>query len=446
MDYGDLKIFKICSYESDKIKSLIEKLPIYSDKSKLILFDNFIGELYGDFCAIISKHKFIDYIEYLLKEKNKPEILSFTELFKIGSILPDFNILDFIKIKDDNIFNNIIDKYSCVYINNKDIPLDPLTNLRLSNEEFNISLLIFEYILNTFNNYTKNIYIISQSRLEKIISYLPKSNNYFTSIIYALNCKSYCRQKNLSEYIKKNITHKISIDIEKIKKEEKENFLQLYLHILFKLLVEYNKFKDFDKVLNMLYCCSYLDLLEMINIIKSELIKLNLIVFKKIIYYGRLKVFEFLFFNIQYIILDLLSESNPLDISEYDDICYTDDIWHGKIWFDREYEKKIIGFRNHKNLINLIFSICAEKKYSHVLFTEDIKRNWISLALQYKLEKNYQDSNYFITYDDLLDLFELKFDITNTDSIQLHIKMFGKKATWDWIKETNDENFLDLFF
>lgn len=445
MNYTDLKIFKICGYESNKIKSLIEKLPIYSDKSKLLLLDNFIGELYEDLHFIIPNHKFINLIEYLLEQKNKPEILSFDKIFNIRSII-NIYFDDLVEIKDDNIFNNIIDKYSCVFINSKDIPLDPLTNLTLSNEEFNISKQVFNYILNKSNDYKKEKYIISQSRLEKIIIHLPKSNYYFTSIIYTLNFVKYYKKKNLSEYIKKNITEKTSIDFEKIQIDEKNNFLLLYFCALFKILIEHNKFEYFGEILNLLYCCSHLDLLEMINLIKPELINLDLTGLKKIIYYGRLEIFEFLFFNIPYIILDLLSKSNPLDISDLTDISYTEDIWNGNIWFEKELDKQLIGVGKHKELINLILSICAEKNYSHVCWTDVVKKKWINLALEYKLNTNFQDYFYFISYDDLLKILELSFDIINKDSIQLHIKMFGKKATWNWIKVANNENFLDLFF
>lgn len=446
MNYNDLKIFKICGYGLDKITPLIEKLPIYSDKSKLLLLDNFIGELYEDLHFIIPNHKFINLIEHLLKQKDKPEILSFDKIFNIGSVISDLNFDDLIEIKDDNIFNNIIDKYSHIFINTKNIPLDPLTNLTLSNEGFNISVQIFNYILNKSNCFNKKKYLVSQSRLEKIIGHLPKSNHYFTSIIHRLNFQKYSKKKNLSEYIKKNIAEKTLIDIEKIQIDEKKNFLELYLYVLFKILTEYNKFKDFEEILNLLYCSSYLDLLEIINLIKPELINLNLSKLEKIIYYGRLEVFEFLFFNIPYVILDLLSKSNPLDISVPTDISYTEDIWNGNIWYENEFDKQIIGVGKHKELINLILSICAEKNYYHVCWTDEIKKKWINLALEYKLEKNFQDYYYFISYDDLLKIFDLSFDITNKDSIQLHIKMFGKKATWNWIKEVSDENFLNLFF
>ena len=175
--------------------------------------DNFIGELYDDFHFLIPDYKFKEYIEYVLTEKDKPEILSFRKLFNIDSALPDLIFDDLIEIKDDNIFNNIIDKYSGIYIKNKDIPLDPLTNLTLSNNEFNISELILKYILKKFCNFSKNIYIVNQNRLEKIISHLPKSNDYFTLIIYTLNFKRYRNHEVLSVYIKNNISEKTCIDI-----------------------------------------------------------------------------------------------------------------------------------------------------------------------------------------------------------------------------------------
>ena len=450
MDYNNLKIFKIFGYEKNILKSQLENYPIYTDKENILLLDNFVNELYDDFNSILSDYDFKKFINYLLEKKDKPKTLNFSNIFGSNSIISfdlEDNIKKIIEIDDDNIFNNIIDKYSNIWINKKDIPLDPLTNLTLSNDEFNISKLIFNFINKNLNKQlSKNIYIFSYERLEKIISYLPKSNNYFTIILYNLNCMRVYRKKNLSEYKKNNISVKTLIDIKKIKSENEASFLELYLNILFKILIEHNKFEDLNEILNIIYCSSQLDLLDIINTIKPELINLDLIGLKKIIYYGRFKVFEFLFFNIPYVILDLLSKSNPLDISESDDFSYTEDIWNGTVWYERECDKQIIGNRKHKELIDLIFSICSEKNYLHVLFTDQIKKNWIDLTLEYKLQTNYQDSSYFISYDNLLEILQLSFDITNKDSIQTHIKMFGKKATWNWIKESGNENFLDLFF
>jgi hypothetical protein len=184
----------------------------------------------------------------------------------------------------------------------------------------------------------------------------------------------------------------------------------------------------------------------MTNTIRPELINLDLIGLKKIIYYGRIKVFEFLFFHIPYVILDLLSKSNPLDISDFEGVFYTDDIWNGTTLIENEYERKIIGSKSHTQLINYIMEICKEKNYSHVKWTDPIKKYWVNLALEYKLNLEYQDSKYFIPYDELLQILELNFDLKNKESIQLHIDMFGKNATWNWIKDSSDENFLDLFF
>ena len=446
-NYSNLKMFKIYSYESNILTSKLEKLPIYLDKTKLILLDNFIGELYDDLHYIINDYEFRKFITYLLEPKNKPETLYLTKLFDYGLFQYDQYMQKLIEINDDEIFFNIINKYSSVYIGNKNIFLDPLVNLTLSNNEFNISKLIFNSMINNLNKQlSKKTYIISYDRLEKIVSYLPNSNNYFTKILYEFNYIRYINRINLSKYITNNITNKTKIDIKKIESEKKESFLELYIYVLFKILFEHNKFEDFGEILNIMYCSSCLELLDMIVTIKPELINLDLIGLKKIIYYGRFNVFEFLFFNIPYVIMDLLSKSNPLDITELVDISYTEDIWNGTVWYESENEKRIIGTRKHKELIDLIMSICAEKNYSHVLWTEDIKKYWINLALEYKLELNYQDSSYFISYDNLLELLELVFDSKNKDSIKSYYNMFGKKATWNWIKESCDENFLDLFF
>lgn len=449
-NYDKLKIFKLYSYDRNILLSMINKLPIYSDISKLEIFDNFINELYEDFNQLIPDYKFKEIIKYLLEPKNTPSTFSFYKLLDINmsSILCETFLTDLIEIENDDIFYNIIKKYSRIFISDKDIILDNSTNLSPCLDEFNISEIIFKHILKVNqDSFSKKTYITDFNRLEKIIEYLPISNYYFEKILYQLNCQSTFRIKIIfTDYIENNITTKTKINIKNILNEKKENFSELYKYILIKILIEKNKFEDFNEILNVMYCCSHINLLNMINIIRPELISLNLIGLKKIIYYGRLRVFEFLFENIPYIILNLLSKSNPFDISDLEDISYTDDIWDGKIWYERESEKYIIGRRQHKELIDLIMKICAEKNYNHVMWTDEIKKYWISLALQYKLEINYQDSEYFIQYEKLLEIFDLKFEINNKESIQTHIKMFGKKSTWNWIKESSDENFLDLFF
>jgi hypothetical protein len=448
MNYQNLKIFKIYNCESNVLISLLKKLPLYSDESKLILFDNFIGELYEDFHCMIYDYEFRKFIGYLLKISDKPKEFSLLKLFSKASFDGNFEFIMkriFIKIEDDSIFFNIIDKYSSIYICEKDIPLDPLANLTVSDKEFNICNLIYRVMV-SIDKRIFDTYINSLDRLEKVIGYLSKSNGYFTDIIYNLNSMSYLISENLSEYIKTNISDKTSIDIKKIKTDKEKNFIELYYYVLFKILMEHNKFEDFNDILNKVYCSSQLNLLDMINTSRPELIKLDLIGLKKIIYYGNLEVFEFLFFNIPYVILDLLANSNPLDISDLEDISYKDDIWNG--YESRQYINscKIIGRRKHKELFDLVRKICEEKNYSHVIWSDPVKKHWINLALEYQSESDFQYSNYFISYDKLLKFFKISFDSNNKESIQFHIDIFGKKATWNWIKELDDENFLDLFF
>lgn len=40
----------------------------------------------------------------------------------------------------------------------------------------------------------------------------------------------------------------------------------------------------------------------------------------------------------------------------------------------------------------------------------------------------------------------LKFDLTNKESVKEHINLFGRDNTWDLIKSTCDDKFLDLLF
>ena len=152
MNYEHLIIFKIYGWESNNLKSLLEKLPLYTDNSKLTLLDNFIRELYEDFHYVLEDYDFKKFITYLLKPKNSLEELSLLQLFGTSLIHNDC-IKNIIKLEDDKIFFNIIKKYSNIFINKIEIPLDPLTNLTLSNKEFNINSLIFNVMINNLNNY-----------------------------------------------------------------------------------------------------------------------------------------------------------------------------------------------------------------------------------------------------------------------------------------------------
>jgi len=186
----------------------------------------------------------------------------------------------------------------------------------------------------------------------------------------------------------------------------------------------------------------------MINIIRPELLDITDLMLKKIVYYGRFNVFEILFENIPYKILDIISKSNPLDlkIENVDEFSYIEDIWNDHYRFEEENEKPIISPTdiNHEKLINLIISIGREKYYNHICWTESIKIYWIKLAIDYSSYTTNQDKHYFIKYEKLIEMFNLKFDFTDKTSIKQHIQLFGKEITWKYIININDANFLNL--
>lgn len=141
--------------------------------------------------------------------------------------------------------------------------------------------------------------------------------------------------------------------------------------------------------------------------------------------------------------MEILKESNPFDLSDVE--CgYIGDIWGGHNWANDENEKPIIGLIDHSKLINLIMLICKEKKYFHVKWTDEIKKYWIELIAEYLVDTDFQDNNYFISYDEFNSIHKIKFDFNDKESIKLHINLYGKKETWIMIKNNCNENFLDF--
>jgi len=61
--------------------------------------------------------------------------------------------------------------------------------------------------------------------------------------------------------------------------------------------------------------------------------------------------------------------------------------------------------------------------------------------------ENYsQDSQYFVNYTELKEIFGYEFDFGSKESISQHIELFGKSHTWKIIKSKCDDKFLDLLF
>lgn len=451
--YSQYKFVDIIGYSSKEIIELIKELDIYNDENNLILIDEFISELYSDVKSILSKYKFVDFIKILFTQNNKEKILSydiiFNNLFSYISLFNDDGLCDFVNFLelDDEEFKQIITKYSNIKLTDKNIPLDPKTKIKLSDKNCCLSNIILQKIINTLcsNRYKeikKAFNIITQSKLELLMQFSEKKNSYLECLLYKfdshtrLNKDNYGLHKKYDELINKTEINFVN-DIEEIKHIK---------FILIKLLILNNVFNNFISILDIIYLRSNIPVISMISILKPELLDINLSQLKKIVYYGRYDVFELLYFLIPYKILPILKESNPLDFNGIEN-NYTTDIHGGSHWGNDENDRSIVGNKNHVSLIKLIFGIAGEKKYTHICWTDEIKKHWIQIAIENKKYSDVgQDEKYFISYNKLVEMLELKFDFTNKESIKEHINLFGRDKTWEIIKSTLDDKFLDLLF
>ena len=436
-------------------KGIIEKInlmEIYKDFEKLKLLDDFLKNFIDDFEPYMNTWNISDLIKMLLRPSDKEIILTFQKL--LGKDMYDLELILNKIILSDNIdkFKHIINKYSKTKLSDLVIPLDPITMITLSKDEFNIASLIVNLALRNHKiPYNKKNYI-EFDKLEILTSLIAKENNYMETIIQIIKSTGIrsVREIESKVIIKTNTTIEMLNEIIGINNRKESIFGYGYMLVFFKLLLINSVYNNFKEILTMLYCCSMLSLLEMINTLKPELIDLDQKQLMKIIYYGRAKVFDFLFFNIPYKILDILKNSNPFDLSLFgDDLpSYIDDIDNGLYLNNDEREKRIVATTDikHLKLIESIIQISLEKSYNHIIWTDEIKIQWMKLCQEYKQDTLTLYSLYFISEEDLLKLFNLKFDIKNKEDIDKHIKLFGKKITWSWIKNKADETILDLFF
>lgn len=216
--------------------------------------------------------------------------------------------------------------------------------------------------------------------------------------------------------------------------------------MLAKLFVENNVFNNFNEILDIAYCRSALSFIEMVVVLRFDLLDIDLPMLKKIIYYGRFEVFEKIYWNVPWKILSILEANNPFDLTNCE--CdYTEDINGGSHWGNDERERRIIGKKEHKKLFDMILSIAKEKNYYHVAWTDEIKSQWIKMAISNDACEDYsQDSRYFVNYKELKEIFGYEFDFGSKESIKTHIELFGNSHTWEIIKSNCDEKFLDLLF
>lgn len=438
-DIENIKFIKLLyKYNNEKIIDLINSCEIYKNLDNLILLDNFICELYDDLIPFCSIWELETIVEIFFKKNNYEYKISYCNTFdKIFSITIFSDKLDkyenFLKTKDLELFKKIIGKYSNIKLSDKLIPIEPSLNLVISNNNFNLSnvilLKIVDELCTTCTIKHKLLDNITQDKLEFLLSRVEKKNIFLKKILFSNNYPNVINTKMIVS---------TQIDFSTLK-------TKTLLFLLSKLLVQNNIFTDFNTILEIAYSRSAISFIEMISILKPELLDINLLMLKKIIYYGRFEIFKKIFWEIPWKIHEVLREHNPFDLMGCE-INYIDDIYNGVDWRNNERYKNIIGTKKHKELFEMILSICSEKNYSHVVLTKQIKSQMMELALKYATQTNSLKSIYFANYDELKEIFKCEFelDFKSKESIAQHIKLFGKLATWNLIKAKCDENFLDF--
>lgn len=429
-------------YDKKEIIDLISLCDIYKDNENLIKIDNFICELYEDLIPFSNVWDIKILIKKFFTKNNKQLIISyyilFNEIFTFGLFNNTLEkYINFLEITDFELFEKIINKYSNVKLTDKSIPIEPTTNIILSADNFNLSNILISRIINNIcspfgkeNNIIKNL---SLDKLKFLFSNITKNNSYLKNILINNEYPN-----NTSSKIKELIV-KTQIDFNNITSKE-------LIFVFSKLLVENNVFDNFYEILNIAYCRSALSFIEIIVELRFDLLDIDLPMLKDIIYYGRFEVFEKIYWHIPWKILSILEANNPFDLTDCN--CdYTEDINGGSHWGNNEYERKIIGKKKHKELFNMIISIVEEKNYSNVVLTDEIKSQWIKMAITNDSYENIsQDSIYFVNYKELKEIFGYEFDFKSKESVSKHIKLFGKSHTWEIIKSNCDEKFLDLLF
>lgn len=459
-NFDNIKFLNIFSnYDVKKITEQITSYTIYKDFNNLITIDNFICELYNDLSSFCSKWKFKEFVKKLFTKHNSPMIITYASIFNDVFMVHSLknNIEDYIKffeMEDFVKFEKIILKYSKVKLTNEILPIEPSTQIVIEENNFNLSNILvkkLKILINSFNSYDCNP--------NTIISFISNFNQNKLKLLFSL-----VDEKTKYDFLKSLLFNdlfprELNNKINKLINETNINFINeidkalifimpKLIFVLSKIIVINETFENFNKILDIAYSLSNISFIEMINILKPELLDINLIMLKKILYYGRFKVFEKLYWEIPWKVLSILEKYNPFYIGN-EDFNYIDDIYDGKYWDNDECDKIIIGTKQHAQLFKLIMSIAQEKNFTHICWTDEIKSQWVGLAIEYNLNnKNLLNAEYFVSYAELKEIFGFELDFTSKKSIKQHILLFGKANTWKLIKSSCEcnEDFLDLLF
>jgi hypothetical protein len=446
---------KILGYEKNKFVEIITKLEIYEDPEKFLKFQKFFIEFNNDFCHCITSYEIRQKIFNLLKKETYPIKIEYHYLLKDSMTIISCsigNLINKILLLPKKEIEYLITKYNNISLSNEILPLDPNTQISIdSTKTFNLSNKIIGYLVNKKNGFdgAKNI-ITNFNLLKSIITKNSLENIYsmLKIIVSNLNVNNYDDDDDDSDtnkIILEKIIYKTNINTDEIDIDCKTTF-EINNILIFKLILENIHLDNFSKILSKIYCSSNMLLLEIICSLKKELLDINLEQLKKIIYYGRYNVFIFLFEYIPWKILEILSQSNPFDLKG-EKIKYIDDLWDGNTWYNDENEKPIIGNNSeHLKLIKYISLIASEKNFSHIIWTDEIKNDWMETVIYYDGLSHFQSKYYFIKYKDLINFFDVNLNLKDKEDIKKHISLFGRKATWKLLinKFEHDDLILDI--
>lgn len=414
----DKKFNEIIGYEKKKYLDLIRELEIYKNFNNLYKFKNFIVNLKDDYR--IENYSMREKIFYLLKKNVQIKKINYKNLLE--DKYDCYNYIEKILLLSNEEIIFLIEKYNDIYLDNSILPIDPTTNFIVdSSNKFNLSFEIIKFLIHKND---KKI-LVDINLLESIIKKISNPDRLILDIINKLYVQYNIFEDKIRKLIHENITLKLNTNINELISNEiisnEFTFTDICNIIIFKLILENYNFDKFENILKLLYLSSNILFLEIISILKPELLDITLSQLQKIIYYGKYQVFMFLMEYIPWKIVNILKESNPFDLIEtniYKDetCCYESD--------DENAHKKIFEY---------ILMIAKEKNFIHIYWSDEIKKQWIDLAIRYK----------HIKYNELLQIFNLSFDFSDKESIKSHVKFFGRETTWRYLLDKyKDKDFI----
>jgi hypothetical protein len=285
--YDKYDFINLFDYDKNNFIELISDLEVYKDESNLIKINDFIMEIYNDFKDINPKFRYKDFLLMLFKKKQKPYKLTlhniiFFDSYHIENYWNKLLKLDIIS------FENIIKKYSNINLFNRDLPFDSSMNIIIINENYNISDKIIHTNLLSLINYSYEKIYIDTSKINILVKYITKTNLYIDLIFdcimtnsrLLINTENIDKSESANKIFNEEFISKINIDLSEINNHK----FDIYRLELIKKFIMNNIFDDFSLVLTRIYCSDLDIILNMIGLLRLDLLEINEVQLKKIIY------------------------------------------------------------------------------------------------------------------------------------------------------------------